>query len=111
MTFTDEMLEKIAKVAFNAVATYKNAPLWDKVNESERTTAKQMVKTFLDHPEDPGAFHQQWMETQVKDGWQYGEERDPDAKTDPMLVPFDELPREEHLRYTLFAQIVDTLRY
>lgn len=38
--------------------------------------------------------HETWRQTKESQGWRYGPERDNDQKTNPMLVPFEELPAE-----------------
>jgi hypothetical protein len=38
--------------------------------------------------------HETWRQTKESQGWHYGPERDSDKKTNPMLVPFEELPAE-----------------
>lgn len=39
--------------------------------------------------------HDVWAVGRIKEGWTYGETKDPDAKTTPCLVPYDELPESE----------------
>jgi hypothetical protein len=36
--------------------------------------------------------HQRWLDDRTAAGWTYGEARDDDAKRNPLLVPWDELP-------------------
>ncbi|MBI3159503.1 MAG: hypothetical protein HYZ26_07885 [Chloroflexi bacterium] len=38
--------------------------------------------------------HTRWLNTKFSQGWTYGEKRDPEAKKNPMLRPFDELPAD-----------------
>jgi hypothetical protein len=40
--------------------------------------------------------HTKWVETKHKQGWTYGEKRDTEAKINPMLVSYEELPA--HIR-------------
>ncbi len=39
--------------------------------------------------------HDVWAVGRIKEGWTYGEAKDPDAKTTPCLVPYDDLPESE----------------
>ena len=39
--------------------------------------------------------HEQWAQTRISDGWQYGPERDDSKKLHPCLVPYEELPDSE----------------
>lgn len=51
-----------------------------------------------------------WMDDKLKDGWMYGETKDPEAKTHPCLVPFKELPIFQQKKDALFCAIVDALK-
>lgn len=39
--------------------------------------------------------HDVWAESRIKEGWTYGPFRDDNAKTNPCLVPYEELPDNE----------------
>lgn len=39
--------------------------------------------------------HEVWSESRIKEGWTYGEKRDDTLKTNPCLVPYEELPDSE----------------
>lgn len=39
--------------------------------------------------------HEVWSEGRIKEGWTYGEIKSNEAKTNPCLVPYDELPDSE----------------
>ena len=39
--------------------------------------------------------HDVWAEGRIKEGWTYGEVKDPNKKTTPLLIPYDELPDSE----------------
>ncbi len=39
--------------------------------------------------------HEVWAETRIKQGWEYGEQRNDELKTHPCLVPYEDLPEEE----------------
>lgn len=61
------------------------------------------------HVANPGAgdsaSHDSWMRQKVADGWVFGEVKDPEAKTHPCMVPFDELPRDQQFKDRLFRTI------
>lgn len=46
------------------------------------------------------------MAEKIKDGWVYGDVKDPELKTHPCLVPYNELPVEQKTKDTLFINIV-----
>lgn len=39
--------------------------------------------------------HEVWAAQRIKDGWSYGPNRDDANKTNPCLVPYDQLPESE----------------
>ena len=39
--------------------------------------------------------HDVWAKARIEEGWKYGEIKDSSAKTNPCLVPYDELPDSE----------------
>lgn len=39
--------------------------------------------------------HDVWACGRISEGWIYGEVKDPEKKTTPLLVPYDELPESE----------------
>ena len=39
--------------------------------------------------------HEVWAESRLKEGWKYGEKKDSDLKTNPCLIPYEELPESE----------------
>jgi hypothetical protein len=39
--------------------------------------------------------HEVWAAQRISDGWRYGPSRDDDAKQNPCLVPYDQLPESE----------------
>lgn len=39
--------------------------------------------------------HDVWACGRISEGWVYGEVKDPDKKTTPLLVPYDVLPESE----------------
>ena len=39
--------------------------------------------------------HEVWAVTRIKQGWTYGEQRNDELKTQPCLVPYEDLPEEE----------------
>ena len=39
--------------------------------------------------------HDVWAIGRISEGWVYGDKKDPNKKTTPLLVPYDELPDSE----------------
>lgn len=60
----------------------------------------------LSHDDAAAALHVLWMKDKIRDGWTYGESKDPIAKTHPCICPFHELPEEQQQKDRLFLSIV-----
>lgn len=39
--------------------------------------------------------HDVWAEGRIKEGWTYGEKKDAEKKTTPLLIPYAQLPESE----------------
>lgn len=39
--------------------------------------------------------HDVWAAGRIAEGWTYGEKKDAEKKTTPLLIPYDELPESE----------------
>jgi hypothetical protein len=50
------------------------------------------------------------MKQKVDEGWVYGAVKDPEAKTHPCIVPFDQLPREQQAKDFIFRAVVHALK-
>lgn len=57
----------------------------------------------------PEASHISWSQQKLAEGWTYGPEKDPEAKTHPCLRPFDELPPEQQAKDFIFRGVVHAL--
>lgn len=49
------------------------------------------------------------MAQKANDGWVYGPVKDPEAKTHPCMVPFDELPYVQRKKDAIFRAMVHAL--
>lgn len=68
------------------------------------------VRFALENPDaPPSASHDNWLAEKRREGWVYGEEKDPLRKTHPCMVPFEELPAHQQVKDRLFLAIVRAL--
>lgn len=112
---TDQVtIGHIARIAHNVNKAYCEAigdnsqPTWEDAPEWQRTSACKGVGFHLSGDRAPEDSHISWMKEKVKDGWVYGEVKDPDKKTHPCLVPFRSLPTEQQVKDHLFKAVVDS---
>jgi hypothetical protein len=83
---------------------------WDDAEDWQRESALDGVLFHLAHPEaGPSAGHQNWLAQKEREGWKYGEVKNPERKEHPCFVPFAELPPEQQAKDYLFQGIVAAL--
>ena len=69
---------------------------WDEAPEWQKESAIKGVEFVRDNPDaPPSANHDSWLEEKRNTGWVYGPVKDSEAKTNPCLLPYSELPDSE----------------
>lgn len=58
----------------------------------------------------PEELHDDWVGAYEAMGWEYGPERDPEAKTHPDMVPFDDLEPREQAKDAVFVALCEIAR-
>lgn len=85
-------------------------PAWDDAPQWQRDSAITGVLFHMDNPEaKASASHDSWMAEKVATGWVYGETKDPEKKTHPCMVPFDQLPVDQQAKDYIFKSVVHEL--
>jgi hypothetical protein len=54
-------------------------------------------------------LHESWRKQRVKEGWQHGEEKSDQAKTNPSLQPYPQLTETQKRTADLFTAVVNTV--
>jgi hypothetical protein len=107
-----EMIDNIARVCHEANRAHcitigdDSQPGWEEAPEWQRVSARMGVDLHMMGDFGPEASHMAWMKNKLDEGWMYGTLKDPEAKTHPCLVPFNELPLEQQAKDHLFRAIV-----
>lgn len=108
-------VEDIARVCHEVNRAYcrslgdESQPAWEDAPVWQRESAMRGVELHLTTCAGPEASHESWMAQKQRDGWVYGEKKDPDAKTHPCMVPFDQLPQEQQAKDHIFRAVVHAL--
>jgi len=83
---------------------------WEWEDEQIRLSTINGVVFHLGTDATPRESHENWMRQKLHDGWVYGEVKDPDRKTHPCLVPYDELSPQDRIKDELFSSIVKVFK-
>ncbi|WP_033345559.1 RyR domain-containing protein [Catenuloplanes japonicus] len=83
-------------------------PSAEEPEEWERAATEASVRRVLAGA-TPAQLHADWCDLKYRDGWRYGPDKDPVARTHPCLVPYDRLPDAERRKDALFHAIVRAL--
>lgn len=93
-----------AALGDHSQASWEEAPDW------QRDSALNGVNFAIDNPDaGPDASHNSWLAQKEREGWTYGKVKDPEKKTHPCYVPYDELPAEQKAKDYIFQSIVRTV--
>ena len=105
--------EMVAAVCHNAIkglcefhGDYSN-PSFDEIELWQLESTYSGIDFVIENPDvTPQELHESWMKYKIEQGWFYGEEKDPEKKTHPCLVPYDQLPEFQQLKDSVFRSIV-----
>lgn len=83
---------------------------WEEAPEWQRDSARNGVKAVIEGgPEHtPSRSHEGWFRQKESEGWVYGTVKDPEKKTHPCMVPYDELPAAQRAKDHLFIAVVQS---
>jgi hypothetical protein len=109
-------VEQIARVAYAAEAerslqvAARASASFDALPDAERAAYIAHVQFILDNEHaGPAKEYRMLCARKEADGWEYGPTLDEAAKTDPTIVPFEQLPAENrkaaHLMYAIVRVI------
>jgi hypothetical protein len=109
----DMDIEKIARVCHEANRGWCEAnndfsqPVWDEAEEWQKTSAINGVQFHLDNPDTtPEQSHINWLKEKIETGWEYGEEKDPEKKKHPCMLPYSQLPKMQRVKDAIFTNII-----
>lgn len=108
--------EQIARVCHEVNKAYcesmgdMSQPSWEDAPDWQKESAMLGVDLHTSGDHGPEASHASWMKQKLNEGWVYGVVKDPEAKTHPCIVPFDELPKEQQAKDFIFRAVVHALK-
>lgn len=109
-------IKEIARVAHETNRTYcetlgdNSQPFWEDAPQWQKDSAIEGVRAIKEgNVNEPKESHINWLRVKENEGWVYGEEKNPEKKTHPCILPFDNLPEEQQMKDFLFFDVVSNL--
>lgn len=107
----EEMIEACARSAHEvnrayciAIGDTSQLP-WEDAPEWQKSSARNGVDGVL-AGNGPRESHESWLKEKAETGWKYGPVKDPEKKEHPCFVGYDDLPREQKKKDSLFVTTV-----
>lgn len=82
-------------------------PSWEDAPEWQKESAINGVRFHMDNETTPEQSHINWMRQKEAEGWTWGPVKDPEKKTHPCMVPYDQLPQAQRSKDYIFKAICD----
>ena len=107
-------IETIARVCHEANRAWCEAhqdfsqKTWTEAEQWQRDSAIEGIRVALDGA-NPEQQHEAWSASKLRDGWVYGAEKNPETKTHPCLVPYEQLPEVQRVKDSLYGAVVRVL--
>lgn len=106
-------VKQIARVAHEVNRKIQEAigeavsPAWDDAPDWQRDSSVDGVEAVLQNPNAPAsASHENWLRHKEETGWKHGDVKDEEAKTHPLMVPYEDLPVEHQIKDHVFRGVV-----
>ena len=111
-----DLVERIARTSHEALRGFKASagqdpgPSWEDAEPWMRESTLEAVAFRIANPSAPAsAEHERWLREKEATGWVYGEVKDAEAKTHPMMVEYAHLPEDERKKDALIMAVADAL--
>lgn len=80
---------------------------WLDADDHQQKSCLDGVENLIQNPSTtPAQSHANWTKTKLADGWVYGPKKDPEKKTHPCLVPYENLPAAQQIKDAIFGAVV-----
>ncbi len=107
----DERVLACARAAHEANRAYciylgdHSQKSWDEAESWQQGSAVAGVAGVM-ACNGPRESHESWLKNKREDGWVYGEVKDPEKRTHPCMVEYDDLPDDQKMKDEIFVSVV-----
>jgi hypothetical protein len=97
-------LVEVARVAYGAFRAYaaelgEDHGPWDERDEAYRLGLLVQVQRYVEHPSlSAEDAHGAWLQARLDQGWDHGVEKDAEARTHPLMVPWPSVPPAQKIK-------------
>ena len=85
-------------------------PTWEAAPEWQKSSAINGIKYHLVNDVTPEISHESWLKQKLEEGWVYGKAKDPEAKTHPCIMRYEELSKYQRAKDLLFSAVCNTFK-
>jgi hypothetical protein len=119
MSHSDSLTERRAEFVYEGArlqAAAVDAPIvpehWSQREEPFRAQFRDVIEMMCgpDRKSSPEELHDDWVRAYEAMGWTYGVERDPERRTHPDMVPFEQLEARERDKDAVFVALCEIAR-
>lgn len=109
-------IEQLARVVHEANRAYQEVlgqpvdPSWPDADWRRQSTIESVLDILRGNT-DFKVQHERWMAERIAAGWTHGAVKDAEAKTNPLLLPWEQLPETEKAKNNLRLSIVQSLAH
>lgn len=106
----------LARICYDAVRAYSRTigepyVRWDDARPWDQESFADAVVYLLDAPKaEVVDLHGHWLAARMQRGWRHGPDRDVEHRLHPALLPWDDVPERERLKFELVHAIVGVFR-
>ena len=111
-----EAMIEVARVCHEVNRAYcesigdMSQPKWEDAPDWQKESAYNGVRYHSENPNsEPADSHNNWRAEKEADGWVYGDVKDPEKKTHPCMVDYDDLPQAQKTKDYLFIAVVRSM--
>ena len=109
-------VEEVARAVYEVHAAYapsigEKYDAWEEAPPWKLRPLLVNVARLIRNPAiTPELLHELWMAEKAHDGWRFGPEKDAEAKTHPLMVPWGQVPEHQRMKDVILWNVVATLR-
>ena len=101
-----ELCHEVNKAYCDSLGDFSQEP-WEQAPEWKKESAIKGVIFCLHTETSPADLHNSWLKQKEADGWVYGPVKDIDRKEHPCFLPFEQLPKDQKSKDSIFKAICD----